>query len=246
MRQFWLMGALWPLLSSLPFLSSLSAPRPTETDGHLTTVALIDQEAPSRFAQMNYKHERTFLNVDVVQLHITVADEVGREVERLVASYHEATSGSRPRGAARAAAEALKDSIANACLHATHADVSMRFLRTVTHGQFMGGRDDALEVMVEEALLTEAEAELLAEDMDQLFAFLRSDPIRKGHEIRYTVRGDTVKTLVLWEDGTVAQNIVRAYPEYRLYTMGSLFAPGAEFHDGLMRTILDPNFPARE
>jgi hypothetical protein len=225
MRQFWSIGYLLPLC-----LTQLVAPG--------------DQDGPSPFAHIEYKHERTFLNVDVMQLDITVADEVGREVERLVAAYHEAGSGPRAGRAVRNAAAALEESIASPYLHTPAADVSMLFLRSVSHRQFMGGRDDALEAMVDEELLTEVEADALTEDTDQLFAFVRSAPLRSGDEIRYSVRRDTVRTWVIWEDGTVALDIVRTTRPYRLYTMGSLFARGTEFRNGLIETVLDPELAA--
>jgi hypothetical protein len=228
MRRSWLIGVLLPFV-----VPQLLAPHPAPAVERARDV----QEAPSPFARIQYKHERTFLKVDVIQLDVTVADEVGREVDRLVAAYHDVDSGP--------GAPALEDSIADAYLRTPSADVSMLFLRSVSHRQFTGGRDDALEVMVGEDLLTEEEAEALTEDTDQMFAFLRSAPLRSGDKIRYTVRGDTVRTRVIWEDGTVALDEVRTTRRHRLYTMGSLFAPGAEFRNGLLRTILDPNFPAR-
>jgi hypothetical protein len=48
----------------------------------------------------------------------------------------------------------------------------------------------------------------------------------------------------LWEDGTVALDVVRTTRRHRLYTMGSLFARGTEFRNGLMKTVLDPEFAA--
>ncbi len=60
----------------------------------------------------------------------------------------------------------------------------------------------------------------------------------------YRTIAPTASSWVLWEDGTVALDVVRTTRRHRLYTMGSLFARGTEFRNGLMKTVLDPEFAA--
>ncbi|HSM08267.1 MAG TPA: hypothetical protein VLA33_04535, partial [Gemmatimonadota bacterium] len=62
--------------------------------------------------------------------------------------------------------------------------------------------------------------------------------IRSGDRMLQRVRGDTLRTVYEGADGEVLLDQVDVGPERRLAVLGGYFAPGSDFRQGLVESVL--------
>jgi hypothetical protein len=176
-------------------------------------------------ATMEVLYERTIFNVDVLRLALRFGNETAAELERILRS---------------APSEALEDSIAQTALAATDVLVTSRFLRNVSLDQFLDGLRDSLEDALRAGIISmEAHRAILA-DVDAQYAPLRGTGIQKGDVMWYRVKGDTLHVAFQRVDGQVPVEERSVGPERRLGLLGGYLAPGSDFREGLVRSLLEP------
>jgi hypothetical protein len=174
-------------------------------------------------ATMEMLYERTIFNVDVFYLTLRFGSETAASVERLLLSPP---------------SEALVDSIARIALASTDVLVTSRFLRNVSLDQFLEGLRDSLERALRAGLIsTEARRAILA-DVDVQYEPLRDEGIRKGDVMWYRIKGDTLHLAFQRTDGQVPVEERPVGAERRMGLLGGYLAPGSDFREGLIRSVL--------
>lgn len=169
--------------------------------------------------------EKTIFRVDVLTLDIRFGPEASQALAAL-----------RLRSAD---VPALHDSIAAVAIGATEVVARIRFLRSVSQGQFLGGIRDNLK-KAREAGIVDAETSALIEDgLPVWYAFLRDRGIADGDEMWYEIRGDTLRTMYRTPGRQVLLDQVDVGAHTRLSVLGGYFAPGSDFRRSLIRSFLD-------
>lgn len=179
--------------------------------------------AAGPFARMEMLLERTIFRVDVLTLRVRLGPEDARRVERLAAG--------------RDYSKALADSLAPVAAGSTDAFARIEFQRGIRLGQFVSSVRGNMRKARDAGYLTEEEYRKIADALPGWFAFLRERPIRRGDELLYRIRGDSLRTVFRTADGEVLLNQTDVGPERRLAVLGSYFAPGSDFREKLIRSL---------
>jgi len=195
--------------------SPVSAARPTAPD----TASL----GHGPYAHMHTLLEKTIFKVDV----LTVDVRLGREdVRRL-----EALAGGRYYS------PGLADSIAEVAIHSRDAWVRVRFLRGVSLKHFLDGVDDNLILARDAGTIADGAYRIISEGLPRWFGFLEERGIRKGDQIEYRIRGDTLNTRYWAASGQLMLDQTDVGPERRLAVLGSYFAARSDFREGLIESL---------
>jgi len=202
----------------------------------LSTSPLVGQSVPSvpidttglgsgPAARMHMLLERTIFKVDVLTLEVRFGTATAARIERLLAS---------PGGR-----EGLADSVANAVLAADDALARLEFQRHVRLDQFLDGIRDNLRLATRAGILSPAEFRSISSDLPDWYAFLSERGIRSGDRMHQRVRSDTLRTVYVGAEGDLLLDQVDVGPERRLAVLGGYFAPGSDFREGLVASVLD-------
>jgi len=174
-------------------------------------------------AVMEMLYERTFFNVDVLDLTLRFGPDAASELERVLES---------------APPEALEDSIALAALSATDVLVASRFLRGVSLAQFLDGLRESLDRAFDAGLISAEAHRAILMDVDVQYEPLREGGIRAGDVMWYRIKGDTLHLAFQRADGRVLVEERPVGPERRMGVLGGYLAPGSDFREGLIRSVL--------
>lgn len=185
----------------------------------LDTAAL----ASGPYSEMGMLLERTIFRVDILTLRVRLGPEAARELERLVAG--------------RSYSRALADSVAPVAALATDAFARIEFQRGLRLGQFVSAVRGNMRKAREAGYLSEEDYTKIADALPRWFDFLRERRIRRGDELLYRIRGDTLRTVFRSADGTVLLDQTDVGPERRLAVLGSYYAPGSDFRERLIRSL---------
>jgi hypothetical protein len=198
---------------------------PTTAAGQEVEVVPIDTAslADGPYARVCTLLERTIFKVDVLTLRIRFGEETARRLAEL-ASGEEYS-------------DALADSVARVAVRARDAYAEIEFVRGVSLGQFVDGVRDDLGKAREAGIIDSADYRMISEGLPRWFDFLSERGIREGDRILYRIRGDTLRTVFHAEDGAFMLDQTDVGPERRLAVLGSYFAPGSSFREGLVRSL---------
>jgi hypothetical protein len=176
-----------------------------------------------RFAVLRTVLERTFLRLDVLALEL--------RLDAAAAARIEAASTT-------ADTRAFADSVAAAVLGAADAWAQQRFLRDVNLDRLIHEIRSSIRNAVSGRMLSEAEYETISHGLSDWYATLRERGVRDGDVQTYRIHGDTVHVLLRDRDGQVLIDRTAVGKEHRQALLGSYFAPGSDFRDGLVRSLL--------
>jgi hypothetical protein len=174
-------------------------------------------------ARLDYRLEKTFLKVDVLQLTLVVDDATAAGVDSMIAG--------------RERSDHVERVVVSNFLGARSADITLAFLRSITYDQFIDSARKTSQKVADAGLIERESAERIHQDTARRFAFLKETGIRKGDHLFYALRGDSIATRYIDADGQTRLRDVRVGPERRLALLGSYFAPNTTFRDGLLDLI---------
>lgn len=175
-------------------------------------------------ARMHMLLERTIFRVDILTLDIRFGPAATDRIERLLA-------GTVDSGA-------LADSVAAAALAADDVLARLEFQRNVGLERFLDGIRDNLRRATRAGIVTPADFRSISSDLPGWYAFLNERGIRSGDRMLQRVRGDTLRTVYVGADGETLLDQVDVGPERRLAVLGGYFAPGSDFREGLVESVL--------
>ncbi len=179
-------------------------------------------DAQSCAQRITYLYERTFLQLDILQVTIAVDSATARTVAL------------RAKGQGE-----VEDAIAQSYLNARRSAIDLVFLRDIRADQFIGGKRDNLEDLAAEGVLDAAEAETLTAEFASDFAFLDPDGIRDGDRLDYSVVGDTVRAAYVGVAGDTLGTLERIGDHQSAAILGAYFAESSDFREGLVKAVLE-------
>lgn len=205
-------GAL-VLLGASPLAAQvgLSPPLDTASLGH------------GPYSSMHTLLEKTIFKVDVLTLDIRFGDSETRDFESLVAG----NDYSRP----------LADSLAALAIRSRNAFAEIVFERGISLGQFLDGIREDLDKARTADIISDATYRQVTDSLPVWFGFLRERGIEEDDRLLYRIRGDTLRTVFVSVDGDVPLDHVDVAASARRSVLGSYYAPGSSFREGLIRSL---------
>jgi hypothetical protein len=182
-------------------------------------------EDHSPYAHLEFLLERTLFKVDVARLRLEVDDATAGDVAAIVAG------GKRSREREQA--------VTARYLATRQADIALEFLIDIDFDRFLEGGEDNAARQIEAGLMPPEAAEPFLRGRRERFAFLEDRGIRDGDRFYYTLRGDSVATRFVDADGITRIDDVRVGPTHGQFLMGTYFAPGSSFRDGLLDLVFE-------
>lgn len=169
--------------------------------------------------------EKTLFQVDVLTLEVCFGPETDARLDSLVTG--------------RGYSEALADSVARVALQATDVRARIEFLRGVGLDRFLDGIRENLGKAREAGIVTGEEYDTIASGLPRWYAFLEERGIREGDVMGYRIRGDTLRTTFRGVSGDTLLDQTDVGASRRLSVLGGYFAPGSDFREGLVRSLLE-------
>ena len=172
--------------------------------------------SPTPGSHMGMVFEKTLLSVNVLRLDIEVDAACAKNLVKV---------RSNP------------DSVAACVIEAPEAWVHMQFLRSTSQGKFFGGIRENLAKARKAGFITADHEKEVSAQLPQWYGFLAKRGVKKGDVIVYWIRGTAMKTTYYDPAGTVLFNLTQQDAEARHGVLGSYFAPGSDFREGLVKSL---------
>lgn len=176
------------------------------------------------FGEMSALLEVTIFQIDVLVMTVRVKAETA---ERL-----------RSVAEGREYSEELADSVAAVMLSAEDLWARQLFSRDVSLGRLTSGMRETAQRAAEAGFITQEYFEEFSANLPQWFAFLEETGTKKGDEIFFTVRGDSLRTVYRTVDGQVMLDKWAEGDEARRASIPSFYAPGTRFRKRLVESLL--------
>ena len=139
--------------------------------------------------------------------------------------------------------DALADELAPVAIDAGRATVQMRFNRNVSLDRWMGVVRDNLEQARRAGLIAGALEQQVSQGLPRWFGALRERGYEEGDRLIYSVAPDGLRTVVVSSGGKVlldrTDRQLDGQPDLRRVVMASYFAPGSDFRQPLLRSLVE-------
>lgn len=169
--------------------------------------------------------EKTIFQVDVLTLEVR---------------FDPGTAGEFARHLPRAGkSREARDSLAAAAVAASRAEARLVFQRDVRLRRFLEGVDENMRKALEAGIVDSAGYRGVAEGLPVWFGHLAERGLKDGDRLLYRISGDTLRTVLLSVAGDTLLDQTDVGPERRRVLLGSWFAPGSEFRDKLVRSLVE-------
>jgi hypothetical protein len=214
-----------PAVALAAGLAVALAAAPTAPAAAPTAPADTSFSCPDGSVRMSTLMEKTIFQVDVLVLDVCFGPDAAGQIDSLTSD--------------RRYSEALADSVATAALRADRVRARIEFLRDVDLDRFLEGIRENLGKAREAGILRGQDYASIAESLPRWYAFLEDRGIREGDRMLYRIRGDTLRTAYRSAGGERLLDQTDVGPERRLSVLGGYFAPGSDFREGLIRSLLE-------
>lgn len=201
------------------------APQAEGPDWTLEAPVEVADLAAGAHAHMQMLYERTIFNVDVLHLTLVLGADTLQELGPLLGS--------------RAVDRDAIDRAADRMLETRDALVRTRFLRALDLDQFLDGVADNLDDAHAAELIDEAERDRILAGMHEEWAVLRPRGIRPGDTAWYRIEGDSVRVVFQTLSGELPVDLHIEGAEHRRAILGGYLAPGSDFREPLIRSLLE-------
>lgn len=179
--------------------------------------------ASGPFSTMDAKVERTFLGVDVARVLLRVDEPTRRQLEGLIRQS--------PRSTAQ------KDQVARTAARGENAFARLIFLRNVSVSEFLHDGQRDLQHAARARMLDPQSYQVASQAFAHAFLFLRSRGFRKGDQLLYRVRPESLRTVLVSATGQVLMDKLDRGAAFPRALMASYFAPGSTLRELLLRSL---------
>ncbi len=176
-----------------------------------------------RYARMKMRLEKTFLNVDVLDLEIRVDEATAAALESIVKGQKYSKE--------------LEQRVVDAVLVTTNAYARIRFLRSVTFSQFVEGGQANAKKAFEAKLISRAEYVRVRDGLARWFAPLKKRGVREGDRFHYRGRSSGLRTIVDDADGKKQIELSQDGAAPLKTMLASYLTPGGDFREPLVRSL---------
>jgi hypothetical protein len=180
--------------------------------------------AQGQYAYMQMLLQKTILRINVATIEVRV----------------DKAAQTRFVGIARGQAysDGLEQQLANVAVGAGRAVVQMRFKRDIPLGRWMGVVRDNLEQARKAGLITADLEKRVGQSLPVWFAALKDRGYEKDDRLVYSVTPDALHTVVVSKGGQVLVDRKEQDEGARKVVMASYFAPGSDFREPLLRSLV--------
>jgi hypothetical protein len=236
-RGFWRapLSYLTPVLVSLLVTTLASRgfaqPLPAPPSAAAPAVESEDPFEPSGlaagpFSEMSALLEVTLFKIDVLTLTVRVNAATAERLKSLAEGQDYS--------------DELADSVSAVMLDVDDAWARQVFHRDVSMGRLVGGMRETAKKAAEAGFITQETFEEFSENAPVWFDFLEETGAKKGDEIIFLVRGDSLRTVYRTVDGRVLMDEDSEGAEARRASIASFYAPGTRFRKRLVESLLAP------
>lgn len=176
-------------------------------------------------AKMSMLLERTIFKVDVLTVAVRVDEETAGRIRELA------------RGPA--SEERTRDAIARAIIDSETAAIELRFERDVDLDRFLEAVRESLEEAREAGMISAAAEREVSRLLPQWFRPVAERGFQDGDRLRYGTAGDRVETTLQSSQGEVLLQRVDRGADRTRALLASHFAPGTEFREPLLDSVVD-------
>ena len=187
--------------------------------------AAAEPLAQDRYGRMAMRLEKTFLQIDVLDLVVIVSQTTADAIAALV-------RGERY-------SERLEEEITREVLRTSDAAASVVFLMDVDLDQFIEGARANVKRAFEAGLISREEYERVHRGLPEWYGFLEERGIREGDRLSYRGNRYGLRTLFRDEEGAKLMDMTHYGPEPLGTMLASYYAPGGDFREPLVRSLFD-------
>jgi hypothetical protein len=135
--------------------------------------------------------------------------------------------------------EALSHQLAGTAFGAGRAVVQMQFVRDVPFNRWLGVVKDNVEQARKAGLIGKDLEERVNQGLPEWFGALKKRGYEKGDKLIYSITPDALRSVVVAANGQVYVDMIEKDPGGRRVVLASYFAPGSEFREPLLRSLVE-------
>lgn len=180
--------------------------------------------AQGKYSSMRMLLEKTILKVDV----LTVDMRFGKATQDRFSAI----------AAGKSYSSALEQPLADAAIASDRLVVQLRFKRDVGLERWMDVVRENMGQARAAGLITAAVEKKVSDSLPKRFAALQERGFHDGDQVFYDVRPDSLRTAVVAADGAVLLDQTTKEPDVAKVVVSSYFAPGSEFREPLLKSLL--------
>jgi hypothetical protein len=193
----------------------------------MTTGGLPSLDAPELgqgpFSSMHMLLQKTVLKINVANIDVRFDKPTQGKLAGL--------AGGRPYS------YELDAELAQVAIGAPHAVVQMQFVRDVPLNRWIGVVRDNLELAREAGLIGRDIEQKVSNGIPQWFAPLADRGYKKGDRLLYAITPNSLRTVVLSENGQVLIDMGEHEAGSRQVVLSSYFAPKSDTREPLIRSL---------
>lgn len=183
-----------------------------------------EELATGPYARMHMLYERTIFNVDVLTVDMQFDEPAQRRFRQLAAG--------------RRYAEDLAERIAMTAVEAEHVFVEVRFERDVALDRWVGGVRENLRKAHQWGVIDRETQRRVSEQLPHWFRTISERGFQEGDRILYRGRPDSLRTVLVGVEGGIFLDQTDSGRGPRRALLGGYFAPGSDFREPLIRSLL--------
>lgn len=181
--------------------------------------------AQGPFSSMHMMLQKTILKINVATIDVRVDKQAQARLAELA------------RG--KPYSDALAQQLAPVAIGAERAAVQMQLVRAVPLYRWMGVVRDNLKQARVAGLISQEIEQKVSAGLPQWFAALDKRGYEKGDRVLYAITPESLRTVVVSAGGQVLVDMTDADQGLRRVVLASYFAPGSDFREPLLRSLVE-------
>jgi len=179
--------------------------------------------ASGALSSMHMMLEKTILKVDIATIDVKVGSGVQEKFKQVL--------GGKPNSPAAQA------ELAKVVLAADRAVIQLKFVRSVTLDQWIGGVRESLEAAEKAGLISAAVRKQVSEGLPVWFQPLKDRGYKEGDKVFYRIDSAGLRTVAVTREGQVVVDRADAGTDKSKIVLASYFAPGTDYRELLLSSL---------
>lgn len=188
-----------------------------------TAPADTTELASGPYAHMSTLLEKTLFQVNVAELTLRYDSATAARIREVAADGEYS--------------ERAADSITSAVLRAERLHGRLEFRRGVGLGRFLESLRTNMEKARDAGILADSAYSVFRGRLRGWYSELEGRGVREGDVTEYRIQGDTLRVIFRSADGEVLIDRRDVGEQHRRAVLGGYLAPGADFREGLVRSL---------
>lgn len=179
--------------------------------------------ASGPLSSMHMMLEKTLLKVDIATIDVKVGPAVQEKFKQALAGkpYSPATEGE----------------LAKVALGADRAVIQLKFVRSVTLDQWIGGVRESLEAAEKAGLISGAVRKQVSDGLPVWFQPVKERGYKEGDRVLYRIDPAGLRTVAVTREGQVLVDRSDAGTDKSKIVLASYFAPGTDYRQLLLSSL---------